>query len=592
MIQKAASILWTLSSELQGQIPSSEYVSVFSQLCVLAKLAKEDSDFRSLVESAMDSGSVPSREILDAADSVLRRLEIDNSLGLIDTKDPNWSAVSTAWLLRTLRALRDDRTTQLERGKWLLSGAVDKSWHVPRVPTELLRFLRQLNPNADSVYLPFDTSAMSVLELTDDTQSVTLRPNSQLSYQLVNRALFVADRKATVQLSDPYSKAEVPPSPLTILIPPFGDRLESARVLGLPDLFQGSTRLTSEEVAIASLAGDFDRTIIALVPSGLLFRGGLSRLLREWLVEHVGLVSVIEFPPRVLSNASIGCAVLVINPGGLLTRTVRLISAERGGYLEEYQSGRFRVSKWRELAAAVWAGDQNETDGAVRVPTSDVRRHDYVLNPARYKTSNLQALLANAPTVKLNSVCNIIRPVPVKSIEIEGGRTFHEVLMSDFDRDGTVSHGSRDRVLSVAQESKVRQQILEPGDILLGVKGTIGKVAIVANDAAQDLLAGQTIVVLRLHEDGPISHPEYLLRYLSQPEVSTYLESLAGGSAISFIRAKDLASLQVPIRPAEEQAKVKEIHDEIISAIAESERLVSQADALNRRAFRPSGQVS
>jgi len=75
------------------------------------------------------------------------------------------------------------------------------------------------------------------------------------------------------------------------------------------------------------------------------------------------------------------------------------------------------------------------------------------------------------------------------------------------------------------------------------------------------------------------------MRYLAQPAVTDYLESLAGGSAISFIRAKDLANLQVPIRTPLEQARIREIHDKIIATVAESDRLSEGAQALNDSAF-------
>ena len=157
--------------------------------------------------------------------------------------------------------------------------------------------------------------------------------------------------------------------------------------------------------------------------------------------------------------------------------------------------------------------------------------------------------------------------------------------MSDFRPDGTVEFGSKERYLDVATASKARKRELRPGDILLGVKGTIGKVALVAETAYENLLAGQSTVILRIQDLDRVSDPVYLLRYLSLPAVRAFLESMAGGSAIRFIRAKDLSNLPVPILSAEQQSRIRETHEDIVEAIEESQHFSDQARRLNDQAF-------
>ena len=157
--------------------------------------------------------------------------------------------------------------------------------------------------------------------------------------------------------------------------------------------------------------------------------------------------------------------------------------------------------------------------------------------------------------------------------------------MSDFELDGTIAHGSKERLLSAASARKARRHELRPGDILLGVKGTIGKVAIVTDEAHENLLAGQTMVILRLEDSDRIPDPIYLLRYLSQPAVAKFLNAMAGGSAIRFVRAKDIANLPVPIGSLEQQAKVRELHVQIVDAIAEAHDCMKEARRLNESAF-------
>ena len=121
----------------------------------------------------------------------------------------------------------------------------------------------------------------------------------------------------------------------------------------MPAIFEGPRPLTSEELALAGIGVGSRGRVLALVPSGMLFRGGHSRTLREWLVDTLGLTAVIEFPPRLLLRTSIGCAVLSIEPGRASKQeAIRFVAADSDRFLEEYKLGRFRLAKWQELAAA------------------------------------------------------------------------------------------------------------------------------------------------------------------------------------------------------------------------------------------------
>jgi len=119
----------------------------------------------------------------------------------------------------------------------------------------------------------------------------------------------------------------------------------------------------------------------------------------------------------------------------------------------------------------------------------------------------------------------------------------------------------------------------------MAVKGTIGKCAIVSADAQPNLLATATTVIIRLRQSGPITEPEYLFRYLTQPVVTNYLESLAGGTAISFMKARDLEKLQVPIPSREKEREVLDQHLAILERHEEATRLLEEAHALNAQIF-------
>ena len=578
--------LWALVDAIRFEISSSDFVSILSQLCVLAALARKDDRFAEARGAANGSSTVLIGELLRDGLSALARRGVSSPPDLINPNSVGWSLLPSNWINLVLEELSKGDRTPMEIGRWLLRQARSRREGNIEVPDELFALMAALAPSADSVYLPFDDSALAIFETTNDTQEVTLRPESARLHTLLKRALFAADRTATLQHLSPYSREDVPEASVTVIVPPFGARSNTRPITEIPAIFENPRSLASEELALAGIGAGSSNQIIALVPSGMLFRGGRTRTFREWLVDTLGLTAAIEFPPRLLSGTSIGCAVLLCESGKASEqKAVRCVAADSPRFLEEYRSGRFRLSNWEELAAATLRPSAGNAPAVADVEKSIIRENEYVLNPGRYKTHALDELLEGLRATNLGSLCRIMFPVPVKDSDDEQVAPFLEVLMSDFGPDGTIEYGSKERHLDAATASKARQRELRPGDILLGAKGTIGKAALVAETAHENLLAGQSTVILRLQDRDRIPDPVFLLRYLSLPAVRAFLQSMAGGSAIRFIRAKDLANLPVPILSAEQQLRIGETHAQIVDAVEKAQHWSGQARRLSDQAF-------
>ena len=577
--------LWILADVIRFQIDPGAFVSVLSQLCVLNQLIQRDDEFQNIARSSTGSKQVLVGELLEAGLASLARQETRNPSELINIDSPGWSSLPSGWINQVLKALHDSEMSPEQQGRWLLARARNQLGQKLDFPREFLALIRELSRNSKSVYLPFDAPSLSIFELTRKTQEVTLRPESERAYKLLKRALFVAGRLGTLEDRDPYSWDGIPDASLAVIIPPLGVQANRIRHQETRVFFEGKNLLLPEEFAVAAKAAEAGQNVLAFVPSGLLFRGGRSRTLREWLVNWMGLDYVIEFPPRCLRNIAIGCALLSIPPDrSPKPDSVRLVAADSSKFITKSLK-RNELSRGRELARVTLTPSAGEHDEVADVERAVVRKNDYVLNPARYQTQDLDRLLEGSRVVRLGNLCRIIFPVPTKDSRDEQTTSCFEVLMSDFEPDGTVAHGSKERLLDAASASKARKHELRPGDILLGVKGTIGKVVIVTEEADENLLAGQSTVILRLEDRDRIPDPIYLLRYLSQSAVGKFLNAMAGGSAIRFVRAKDIANLPVPIRSLEQQAEVCKLHVQIIDAIAEAHDCMEEARRLNESAF-------
>ena len=581
--------LWFHVDVQRPDIPPADYVSILSQLCVLSALARKDETFRDICFGAADSDRLRMKELLDAAVEALRRIGAGTSENLLDISAPLWSLLPLDWIYEVLKALQESRRRPEKIGQWLLQQAQKRLRISPHVPKGIFELVAALEPQAQSIYLPFEAPALALFELTSRTQQVTLRPGTEWCVTLLRRALFAADRKATVQKISPYSGSEAPDADLAVVFPPFGQHPESFPGSELPNIFRNDVRFPSEELALASMAADAGGMVVALVPSGTLFRRGRSESLREWITDKLGLSWVVEFPSGVLADISIGCALLAMYPRRTLgNSTVKLILVDSDEFLSKAGAGRYRLSQWERLAKVAEAAPGINGDTAVDVKRVVIRNNDYLLTPARYQKQQLDELLENSRVANLGSLCTIILPALIRSSDGEATRSYFEVMLSDFQPDGTVQHGSGRKLVDAAAERQARRQLLLPGDILLGIKGSIGKVAMVADAADKRLLANSSTAILRLEDRDRIADPAYLLRYLSQPAVKEFLEAVSGGSAVRFVRRKDLAALRVPIHPPEGQTEVLKTHRRIVAAFAKSRQYADQASRLNARAFKQS----
>lgn len=546
--------LWFHVDVQRLDISPADYVSILSQLCVLSAVARKDDTFRDMCFAAADRDRVHTKELLDAAVEALARIGASTSGILLDISAPLWSRLPPDWIYGVLDGLQERGLAAEKTGRWLLQQARKRLRISAHVPEGIFNRVAALEPHAQSIYLPFEAPALALFELTSRKQHVTLRPGTEWCVTLLRRALFVAERQGTIQESNPYSASGVPDADLAVVFPPFGKHKEPFPGSELPNIFRKEVRFPSEELALATMAADAGRMVVALVPSGTLFRRGRSESLREWITDTLGLSSVVEYPARMFfADISVGCALLTMYPRRTpSTDTVRLsIHGE-----------------------------------AVHVKRSEIRNNDYLLTPARYQKQQLDKFLENSRIANLGSLCTIILPTLIRNSDAEATRPYFEVLLSDFQPDGTVEHGSGRKLVDAATERQARRQSLVPGDILLGIKGSIGKVAMVTDAADERLLANSSTAILRLEDRDRIVDPTYLLRYLSQPAVKEFLEAVSGGSAVRFVRRKDLAAMRVPIHSPERQAEVLEAHERIVTAFAKSRQYADQASRLNERAFK------
>ena len=242
-----------------------------------------------------------------------------------------------------------------------------------------------------------------------------------------------------------------------------------------------------------------------LVPSGFLFTSGSYEQLRRFLLERTGLHTVVDLPSGVLQSTSIGCAILSIRPG-VRSAELKIVSTDDESLLTSGRHGKRQLTGWQALAELIESDGDHEL--LARVSYDQLAINNWVMQFARYKQfdNGVESLFGSMSTVALSGVAEIYRPLVIKKDAGSDGTTYNEVLISDFGPNGLILGGSRERT---APASIASRQKLKPGDILLAVKGTIGKAAIVDQRAAKNLLASATTVIIRLRLGRSPNQPTY-----------------------------------------------------------------------------------
>jgi type I restriction enzyme M protein len=219
---------------------------------------------------------------------------------------------------------------------------------------------------------------------------------------------------------------------------------------------------------------------------------------------------------------------------------------------------------------------------AKRITASEAEANDWNLDVRRYVLSDdaqrLQKQLDNLPTQLLSEIVEFVRCQAVRSEE--EGTTFLEANQADIDEIGTLARPKKQLLISESKHMNLaqKQQVL-PGDILVTVKGNVGKVGLVT--APEDnWLAGQSFVILRLKSGSLIKDSTYLYRYLNSPMAQQALLRTASGSTVKILKMNDLKDLQVVIPTQSQIEEASDKQQQMVSLQQQITQLQQQIDAL------------
>lgn len=457
------------------------------------------------------------------------------------------------------------------------------------VPSEVADFMSHLAGDMEGkqIYCPYDTLcqfASRAYRLGADV-SVETPLSSQIPW-LTN--ILIGANIHTL-IGDPIRQpgfvlaGKLKSFDLSIAFPPWGMKYD-AEVIEKDWFNRFSERTFSGSVlATRHILAHTQKKAVIAVPNNILFSRGAEHSLREDLLNKKMVEAVINMPPALLSATAVQFSILLLDIQGTAS-TVRFVNGSAEKFFTRDGKGRSRLIHWEELLDTFHKAADDAL--VVTVPVKDVLKNDAQLEVSRYllppEQKRTAQLLERANTCQLKEIVEFIRPIT--KTRDEGKIDVLEVSISDFPEYGYLLTPERQTTISNSTlNDKNDKHFLRAGDIVIVIKGSAGKVAIVSDDVPPAGKGGwvvnQSCLILRTH--GRID-PKVLFIYLRSDVGQTLLKRIVSGATIPLIQLRALQELKVIVPPIEEAQSIRETFDTQVQLQKQIEQLRQQQQKLSK----------
>ena len=432
------------------------------------------------------------------------------------------------------------------------------------------RRMAELVDGNSRIRCAFDASLHPALILSMQERSVRFVSQDHAACQLATMVSTIIETPLDVVPANPFGRVDPGEFDAEILMSPFGLKIPSgadtpSSTLSILGESERSRRLSSDPVAIADGLQSPSKHIAISVVEGMMFRGvGVEPIAREALVESGRLEAILSVPGgMIFPHTGVDTNLIVLGPHGEKRSDIRFVNLSDSRFAGKTVRGRPEVRPESSWLEAVHSELSDDDRFAADVNIHEIREKDYNLSLERYllppAVMAVEAFLAEKQVRPLEDVVEMIRPLSMGNDD-DGEFVIREAVPADIGDDDLLTEPKKETLIERAQLRKARNQRLMPGDLLLSIKGTIGAVALVPDDAAVDgdsgfWTAGQSFMVLRPRKGGCSSIT--LLEYLSNNAVRETLRSLAGGAGIPTVSIKDLRQFKIPLLTSEEEAEIE-----------------------------------
>ena len=509
----------------------------------------------------------------ESAMKLLRDLSgsaIDNLLTILRTPDEKLvdyrEAVNTCTALRNNPESYGDLPDELAELAIRIAGISDK----------------------DSVYCPFEGSYKLAVRANQVTGNVAIEPRIQSPFPLLLNLLL--DTNLDVKFSDPIKRpawvenGQLRQFDVTLAYPPFNVRNTQSDFIDSYGRFPEQA-LYGDVAQLRHILAQTKRIAVAYVANSILFRSAAGeRAFKQDIVSSHLLRAVIALPPRLLGSTVIPVSMVVLEKNRADSE-ITFIDATSKDFLD---GGKGRGSKGSARGALTGI---DEIVGMFENPQSvghcyiasknECLANEFNLLPSRYVVSGeklrIDAVLDSHKRVELGEIAEVMRAQGLPSLVESDGPVVDvgEVGAADIADDGSITGSRKIGYVSEAtlQKFKKLKLLLRSGDIVVAIKGAVGKVGIVIGEPDHPTVPGQSYALIRPNLDK--THSMVLYHYLASKLGQALIQGRASGATVPMIQARDLRALPVILPTAaevEEIIKVRSRINELLQNIEQQKR--------------------
>ena len=124
---------------------------------------------------------------------------------------------------------------------------------------------------------------------------------------------------------------------------------------------------------------------------------------------------------------------------------------------------------------------------------------------------------------------------------------------SDVDEGKKVDSSKLHRV----RRGDIKDHSLIGGDDVIIRSKTSNPISFIISDTEKDYAVTNHFMIIRLRDESIL--PEYLVWFLNSPSALSFFSEMMVGTTVSFLKKKDLISLEVPVPPLNVQKRIIKI---------------------------------
>ena len=328
------------------------------------------------------------------------------------------------------------------------------------------------------------------------------------------------------------------------------------------------------------------KVTVAFANLGVLFSKSLGTdYFREKLINNNWIDSIILLPAGTFSNTSIQGALLVLKKDRNLKDKIQFIDFSNCKKDDSAKRGHLIIKDGEINNLLKTYKEKKENDYSVLIKPETIKSNNYDLNFAKYFISkedkNIFRTLKNRETLTLDSLVEFIRPLAIrKSFE---GQTLGEAMISDIDKIGELNKIERKTTVSDDFLSRAKNTFLRKGDLLISIKGTVGKIGIVRKNLI-DTIPGPSLCVLRIRPSALIDS-ESIFLYLRSEIGQRIITNSSQGATIPFLSIKELKNIDIPIPNQNEAIKSTKISKKLKELNQSIEKMQLDLDKYTREGW-------